>query len=359
MLKGPKAILEKKEAQIKGDAWMAQVSSDKMRFNAFDDWKAKYEPTKEKTKKSEFQKKTEAHIVSKAKAVILSKVQEGISAKLVLVILEITSKVLSKVESHLREANKEEASIVADLVNAANGAVLTFRFQKSHPRQMNFFRTKAADRITALAISSLQIGESASTQMLLIGKAIHVELSANKEYSRAMAAEKLYELLLTAIAMGEDAALTTIESQLSKAEIQVNDVVSRAPPPIIKDVTNKLEKAKAVVDRQMEAMASTKNEIAATVIAFVKHLILSQMDQLIEIIGDTTDTLLTYLGVVMIEVEKKKKSEDEFKTLVSVKLDSTYETMVTSVADKVHQVINVLGSMMEDSSDDVETTPSN
>mmetsp|Transcript_12115 Transcript_12115/g.23155 ORF Transcript_12115/g.23155 Transcript_12115/m.23155 type:complete len:89 (+) Transcript_12115:247-513(+) len=81
-------------AKIKGHVegkWLEEVYQNDQ-WLPLEDWAAKYEPKKEMKEDSEFVKNTKAKIAAKAKETILGKLQLGITAKLMLLILEVASR---------------------------------------------------------------------------------------------------------------------------------------------------------------------------------------------------------------------------------------------------------------------------
>ena len=133
-------------AKIKGHVeskWLAEVYADGS-WNGYDAWSTRYEPKKETKEDSKFKKQAKAKVAEKAKETILSTLETGISKKLLLVILEIVSKILNQLETKLEAGG----GLPQQLVNNCSAIVLSYRFEKSNSQKIAYLRATAIDLLT-------------------------------------------------------------------------------------------------------------------------------------------------------------------------------------------------------------------
>ena len=275
-------------AKIKGHVeskWLAEVYADGS-WNGYDAWSTRYEPKKETKEDSKFKKQAKAKVAEKAKETILSTLETGISKKLLLVILEIVSKILNQLETNLEAAGR----LPQQLVNNCSAIVLSYRFEKSkkqNSQKIAYLRATAIDLLT----TTLQ---EAGDQLPNVQTELRSSL-ASLANVRALISDQLDDLIVVANdkmdQLGESVE-ETIERSRADAALQAAGIQRPEFPK---------ERARA-----------KKDELVDTISLAVKDGILSKLDNLHLLTSAMIDELLvgfTLASAQQLQNNAKEKGE--------------------------------------------------
>jgi hypothetical protein len=314
-------------AKIKGHVegkWLAEVYQDD-RWLPVEDWSAVYEPKKVKKADSAQQAERKAKFAAKAKETILSKLQVGISAKLILLVLEAASKVLNQIEAKLVGAGPPQ-----DLVNHVSAILLTYRFVKSkkmNKKKAAFLRSTAVDH---LAHGIGDMGDQLSqAQKLLRG-----ELSGVQNV-RSIVSDKLDEIL----SMAKD--------KVTDAEAKVEAVADEAEA--ILRVAG-IERPPVPEKHQLKAQ---KEDMVRMLSAVIKDAILSKLDSLAQTISSFMDNLFVVSTLAMAKA-RSSKDPSKLRTTLSNTVDEMHTDLEEAIRGEVARVVLLIGSMTEKSDDNEE-----
>lgn len=142
-------FLHDQEIRIWGNEWLARVADTnnnngetKVHWKPLDEWVAVYEPPRHE---SERERRIKESLERKAQQVLLETIDRRIVARILRLLLDVASQLLSQAESLF--ASPE--STIAQIFNNINGIVLTFRFHcDEQDYKMQFLRRTATDNLT-------------------------------------------------------------------------------------------------------------------------------------------------------------------------------------------------------------------
>jgi hypothetical protein len=340
LIQKAKAAAKKKQAEVKGSGWKAEVVKDEDGlFQDLSHWKEQYEPQKEKKEKKEdsaFKKEQKAKVAAKVKSKLLGKITTGISAKLIQIVLEVTSKILEKVEQQSLSENQE----ISCLANSFKGLVLTFRFSKKKSEaQFSYLRQLACARLTTLLQKVMQVESKwVETQSQLTSliqnnqsevKSITLKLIADTVGSANTRVEEFVE-----------SKLPQVEQGIAIVSLGVEEMTGQNVPVVPFDLS-KNDDTKALKDNQVDQF-----------IIFLQDLIVSQMDPLMEEVTHAISDLFEKIGQVVkmhsAEIDEKTQKE------LSGQVENVYLNLVAAVEMKVKDMVTVLDAMMDKSGEDEE-----
>lgn len=124
--------------------WSEEVHGEGGRFKNFEGWADQYEPKKDKKEK-------EAGGPNAVQRAAQEKMTKNVSANIERTLMEVVSKLLGPASEALLQADKE----TSDVLNAANAAALTYRFEKHGAKRMSFIRGRAAERLAVTLVAAL------------------------------------------------------------------------------------------------------------------------------------------------------------------------------------------------------------
>lgn len=143
-------FLRDQEIRHHGKEWLSKVTdkdnddtTSLVRWKPLDDWVAVYEPVHEN---SELQKKVKHAIETKAEQVLLDTMDRRIVARVLRLLLDVSSQILSKAESIL-----PDDATIAELLNNVNGIVLSYRFGHDDKEyKMEYLRRTATNNVSTI-----------------------------------------------------------------------------------------------------------------------------------------------------------------------------------------------------------------
>lgn len=124
--------------------WREEVL-DGDRFKDFAGWADVFEPKKEKVEKED----TGPGAVQRKAA---EKMTDNIKKDIMKALMETVSRLLGPASAALANSEKE----VSDLINAANAAALTYRFEYKGKKRMEYIRSLTADSVTRALAAALE-----------------------------------------------------------------------------------------------------------------------------------------------------------------------------------------------------------
>jgi hypothetical protein len=314
-------------AKIKGHVegkWLAEVYQDD-RWLPLEDWSAAYEPKKVKKADSARQAERKAKFAAKAKETILSKLQVGVSAKLILLVLEAASKVLNQMEATLVGGGPTR-----DLVNHVSAILLTYRFEKSkkmNKKKAEFLRSTAVDH---LAHGIGDMGDKLSQAQ----KLLRSELSGVQNV-RSIVSDKLDEILSMA------------EEKVTEAEAKVEAVADEAEAILL---AAGIERPPVPEKHELKAQ---KEDMVHMLSAVIKDAILSKLDSLAETISSFMDNLFVVSTLAMAKA-RSSKDPSKLRTAISNTVDEMHRDLEEGIRGEVARVVLLIGSMTEKSYDNEE-----
>ena len=165
-------LLKDLEIRLHGDEWLAQVSDktgaaaedDKdVSWKPLTDWAQEFEPVHEE---SEHKKQRKQAIHSKATHVLLNSIDRRTVARVLRLILDVSSQILTLAESKLPNDNDARR-----IFNNVNGIILSYRFQNDDKRiKFEYFRQCATDNLTATLWECLPRENTAAALVKLQGR---------------------------------------------------------------------------------------------------------------------------------------------------------------------------------------------
>jgi len=306
-------------AKIKGHVegkWLEEVYQNDQ-WLPLEDWAAKYEPKKEMKEDSEFVKNTKAKIAAKAKETILGKLQLGITAKLMLLILEVASRVFNQIESKMVGPAKE-------FVNTASAIVLSYRFQRSKKldkKKAEFFRKTALDQLT-------QIIDNVGDGLSRLQKEMRGQLAAAQDV-RSFVSDKLDEILYLAEYKTAEVE-AKVESAGDEAEVLLKAAGIERPPAI----------------PEKSQVKAQKDEIVAMLSAVIKDGILSKLDTVSDSISGFMDNIFIVATLASAK-GKKMKNSGNLREIIGTTVEEIHSEMEAAVESEVSNVVLLIGSMTE------------
>lgn len=278
-------------------------------------WAAKYEPKEDKKEDSEFDKKIKVKIGDKAKETIFRKLQEGISAKLSLLILEVASRVLNRVE-------KKMVGTAKDLVNTASAIVLSYRFKRSKKMdktKAEFFRKTALDQLTQLID---RVGDELSG----VQKEMRERLDAVQNV-RLFISDRLDEILF--LAKSKSAEIEAkVETTADEAETLLKAAGIERPPLV------------------PEKSQAQKDEIVVMMSAVIKEGLLTKLDTVNVTLSAFMDKLFVVATLANAK-GKQMKDTGELRKIIGMTVEEMYSDMEAAVENEVSNVVLLIGSMTQ------------
>mmetsp|Transcript_15743 Transcript_15743/g.20533 ORF Transcript_15743/g.20533 Transcript_15743/m.20533 type:complete len:224 (-) Transcript_15743:580-1251(-) len=196
--------------------WLSEVYNGDL-WSPYPDWAAQYEPKKEKKQDAEWKKKHKQKVANKAKETVLGKLQNGMTTKMTLMVLEMVARVLNLVEDKLSTAAATASSStstaaatsslplpgagitldIAKLVNHVSGVVLAYRFSAHSKKHMN---TQKAKYFKTASVQQLALCVQVMLHDQVTGKLSDVQKELQRQFNmadqvRSLAEEKLNEFL--------------------------------------------------------------------------------------------------------------------------------------------------------------------
>jgi hypothetical protein len=337
LIQKAKAAAKKKQVS----AWKAEVVKDEDgQFQDFTHWKQQYEPQKEKKEKKEdsaFKKEQKAKVAAKVKSKVLGKITTGISAKLVQIILEVTSKMLEKVEEESLSKNQE----ISSLANNFKGLVLTFRFSsKKSEAQFRYLRQLACARLTTLLQKVMQDESKWAEVQSQLTSLIRNSQSEVKSITLTLIADTVGSANTRAEEFAES-KLPQVEQGIAMVSLGAEQITGQKAPVVPLDL-QKNGDVKALKDNQVDQF-----------IIFLQDLIVSQMDPLMEEVTVAINDIFGNIGQVVKNLESASTEIDEgAQKELSGQVESVYLNLVAAVEMKVKDMVTVLEAMMDKSGEE-------
>jgi len=141
-------FLRDEEIRHHGKEWLATVTdgddgSASLHWKPLDDWVEEFEPVKEE---SDRKKEIKEAVKSKATQILLDTMDRRMVARILRLILDVSSQILTKAESKL-----PVNSATARILNNVNGILLSYRFQHDDKDyKLEYFRRTATNNLTAI-----------------------------------------------------------------------------------------------------------------------------------------------------------------------------------------------------------------
>jgi hypothetical protein len=359
-LKSAKAKVDQKEVQVRGGKWRAEVCTDPdatdAQWKPFDEWKAQYEPPKPPKKEdSERKKKAKADGAEKLKTTLLSKLTNGVSAKLLVILLEVTSKLLTKVENEARAAS-DLMVIVPMVLNAMNGIVLAYRFdtKKANSKKFAYLRRVGSDQLSNLIEQGTKGAEDAGQQIIEMQSEITRLVKSKQGEARMLASGMLDDLIVTAgETMDEkvETELPLVVGKLADMEVQADAVLS---------ASGMSRPEQSPTDIDASDLKDKKDQVVDQLGVFLKQLVLGEMDRLTEGLTYGIDQVFEefseiFSRVVKFKDEKDAGLEEGLRDEIFGMIEKFYKQSEEKISTEVKSVVDMLGSMMDNKeSEDIE-----
>ena len=272
-----------------------------------------------KRKKSEFQKKTQAKVAAKVKETALQKIQVGISAKLVILILEVTCRVLEQIQDKL------SSSVAKQLVNTIGAISLSYRFEQSKKldaKKAEFFRQTAVDQLTALL-------DGAGNQLGVVQEEMRSKLATAADV-RSFVSDKLHDMFQFAEAQTVGKVESKVKPMAQDARAVLQAAGVQEPPSVV------------------ETAVTKKEEIVAMLQAVLKDGLLTKLDAVAGSISGIVDQLL--VAVTLAQAHgKRAKDSGKLRAVIVDTVQGVRADMETTVHSEVARVVALIGSMTEKS----------
>jgi hypothetical protein len=363
-----KKKFQSKEGEIRGGAWKSPVTTKDGDWKSYDEWAAHYEPKKEKKQDSERKKQAQAKFKEKLKDTILMKLHDGVAKKLVLIQLEIASKVLTKAQEEstkLPSSATDLSDLVPKLLNGCNGIILSYRFDNkdkaASKRKFAYLRREASNQLTGIfyGIATKARGEAQNLQSFLqqLQGQVGEILESKQHFVKAEVSQRLDELLSMGVTKFDEKTETKLgqaETKLADLELKANAILGAAG--IAKP--NAEAEAVAVTVRSSitprQEMKDQRDELLSHFGGMVKEMIASKMEELTKMLLEVLDELCRIFGKALEKADKEKKEQDQVQEDMFDALESFYARMQNKVSDEVQKVIDMLGGMMAPPKEDEE-----
>ena len=228
--------------------WVAEVTDpESKRFKHFNEWQTRYEP------KADAEEKGDGEEPGALQVRMLNYMSEQIRDNILHILLKMVSKLLGPAEDSVNSVDED----LGAFLNAANGIVLTFRYQYLNKDKFEYLRAYAADQV------ALSLGRAIAREKERLGHAADAELSPEQiaEVTGAVS-----ERILKEIKDKEEMAHASLESNPMLAKAAASD--ERANEGIqqlkaflrgyIKDKTDTMQDTiRAVVEKLLARVAAS------------------------------------------------------------------------------------------------------
>jgi hypothetical protein len=379
-----KKKFEAKEGEVRGGAWKSPVTTEDGDWKSYDEWEAHYEPKKEKKEKkpdSERKKQAKAKFQAKLKDTILTKLHDGVAKKLVLIQLEVASKVLTKAQEESAKLPSNATGIsdlVPKLLNGCNGIILSYRFDSkdkaASKRKFAYLRREASNQLTGIfyGIGTKARGEARNLQSALqqLQEEVGVILESKQHFVKAEVSQCLDELLSMGVTKFDEKFETTLdqtETKLAALEVKANAMLG-ATEIAQPDAEAAMLGATGMTKPDVEAVAATvrssitpqqdmkdqRDELLSHFGGMVKGMISSKMEDLTNMLLKVLNELCRIFSNALEKADKEKKEKDQVQEDMFDALENSYAMMQNSVSDEVQKVIDMLGGMMAPPKEDEE-----
>jgi hypothetical protein len=355
-----KKKFEAKEGEIRGGAWKSPVTTQDGDWKSYHEWAAHYEPKKEKKPDSERKKQAQAKFQAKLKDTILLKLHDGVAKKLVLIQLEVASKVLTKAQEEsakIPSSSTELSDFVPKLLNGCNGIILSYRFDNkdkaASKRKFAYLRREASNQLIGIfyEIGTKARGEFQNLQSALqqLQREVEEILESKQHFVKAEVSQRLDELLSLGVTKFDEKTETKLdhaESQLRDLELKGNAILSSAG---IAKPNAEVEAIGTTVRSSITPQQDIKDQRDKFLSQFggmVKEMIASKMEELTKMLLEVLDELCRIFGNALEKADKEKKEQDQVQEDMFDALESSYAMMQNKVSDEVQKVIDMLGGMM-------------
>jgi hypothetical protein len=357
-----KKKFEAKEGEIRGGAWKSPVTTQDGDWKSYHEWAAHYEPKKEKKPDSERKKQAQAKFQAKLKDTILLKLHDGVAKKLVLIQLEVASKVLTKAQEEsakIPSSSTELSDFVPKLLNGCNGIILSYRFDNkdkaASKRKFAYLRREASNQLTGIfyeiLLGTKARGEAQNLQSTLqqLQREVGEILESKQHFVKAEVSQRLDELLLMGVTKFDEKTETKLdqaETKQADLELKANAILGSAriakPNAEVEAIATTVRSS--ITPRQ--DMKDQRDELLSQFGGMVKEVIASKMEELTKILLEVLDELCRIFGKALEMADKEKKEQDQVQEDMFDALESSYAMMQKKVSDEVQKVINMLGGMM-------------
>ena len=323
-------------AKIKGHVegkWLQEVyQKDKGEWLGLEGWAAQYEPAapqKESKPDPEFVQKTKAKVAAKAKETILDKLQVGISAKLLLLILEVACRVLQQLEIKLADAPQPPPPQAKQLINTLSAVCLSYRFAKSKKmdsKKATFFRQTALDQLTHILD---QAGDSLATLQQVMRRDL-----ADAPSTRSFVSDRLDDMLAVA-----EAKTAVYEAKVEAVADEAEAVLKAAG----------IERPPSVPDK--DRVKAQKQELVGLLSSVIKDQILTQLETISTSISGFMDKLFVVVTLANAQGKALQQS-GKLREIVGGAVEGMYEELERGVQAEVSRVVVLIGSLTEKSPTD-------
>jgi hypothetical protein len=349
MLNKAKKALEAKEAEVKGQKWLAEVKDGSGQWKGLEHWKEKYEPKKEKKEDSEMKKVTKEKAEEKGLDIAFKKMQEGISKGLLKVILEVSSTLLGKACQIAKDP------FVPKVLSSMNGIILSYRFStEKKARKFAFIRKEACGDLAKILEDLLPSKRPSEITIDL------QELFQKQKIDIRTVIKQKVDLLLAFADNEIDTKMKDAEGQVDALKLQADAAIGMAKDEVGEE---KLE----AINSQGEALTGLKapdinvlpdkalvkgqkDDVVAQFGGMFKDLLVHKMDQIDEWLGDYVEKFMTALEMA-IKLQgqvagQESKSQDELRDETVTVVENLYAEAQQQLGQEVQKVLVMLRAMI-------------
>eukprot|EP00550_Attheya_septentrionalis_P003703 CAMPEP_0198281598 /NCGR_PEP_ID=MMETSP1449-20131203/1514_1 /TAXON_ID=420275 /ORGANISM="Attheya septentrionalis, Strain CCMP2084" /LENGTH=734 /DNA_ID=CAMNT_0043977449 /DNA_START=218 /DNA_END=2422 /DNA_ORIENTATION=- len=365
------------------------------KWKPLEEWKDRYEPTKEPKTESERVARVKVMAAERTKKVVLHKLQDNTRAKVISIVMEMSSRMLEQAEQTLTnksqkmkkkmekkmentDPNDNDAAIAAaaaalevsllapEALNSMNGIVLTYRFQTERKRhKFKYLRRVACGQLADLLQEGLFLEDeekdSASKEEKVqeLKSQITEVIEARQAETLEQMEEKLDELLVSVGTNIRGRIEKKVEQNIEKVNVvksvmkgdkSVNDLIAVVEPEVRARVDKKVKKHKVKVTMAKSALekAGVANTLTAeqmnekfesikekTLETDIRASIESKMEQS----KDKVKNALEKAGVAPPTAEQEERIRNEIKEKVGVVQDKV-NTAKTALEQNVGVTTN-------------------
>eukprot|EP00978_Attheya_sp_CCMP212_P031453 scaffold118973_cov49-Attheya_sp.AAC.2 len=378
------------------------------KWKPLEEWKDRYEPTKEPKTESERVARVKMMAAERTKKVVLHKLQDNTRAKVISIVMEMSSRVLEqaeqtltkksqkmkkKMEKKMENTDPNDAAIAAaagalevsllapEALNSMNGIVLTYRFQTERKRhKFKYLRRVACGQLADLLQEGLFLEEeedSASKEEKVqeLKSQITEVIEARQAETLEQMEEKLDELLVSVGSNIRGRIEKKVEQNIEKVNVvksvikgdkSVNDLIAVVEPEVRARVDKKVQKHKVKVTMAKSALgqAGAANSLTAeqmnekfesikekTLETDIRGSIESKMEQS----KDKVKNTLEKAGVAPPTAEQEERIRNEIKEKVDVVKDKV-NTAKTALEQNVGVATNT-PTVVDDQQEENEKQP--
>ena len=348
--------------------WLAEVHNGDL-WLPYTAWQEQFEPTPERKAKREdpeWKKKHKAKAAAKAKETLLHKIQDTMTDKMTLLVLEIAARVLNMAQERLSEAEQANAksrsniasSESARLMNCISGVILAYRFARHSTKHMippkaKYYKAASVEHL-ADHLDHIMT-DLADRKLPEIQRALQEQFDVAHE-AKIMIAEKLDEIFNPEILEEKTDELLDMaaEKVVDQGNAFLHKIMAQrenphqSPEVILQSVGLELPRLPLSLPQlpDEQVVKERKNEMVHLLAGIVREKILSQLENICEWISFYVDQILA-VAALATTVAAQKARGNKLKSSLQELVDSIYEQMQAFIAQEVSKVIGLIGAMMD------------